>query len=261
MSAQRTPRRAIGLVPLSLLAAAALLISACNDQSVDEEALAAVAHAETVQIQTEDGLRLDARLFEASPDAVAILTHMYPSDQTAWFTTARELQQRGISVLTLNFRGYGESEGEKDASTLDRDIRSAIDFARARGYQRIALVGASMGGTASIVVAAREPVDGVFALSAPLEFQSLDAAAAISSVTAPLMLVAAEDDISAAYSLDTMAKRAELRDERWLILEGTAHGTDLLKSEQADLVRARLFAFLDEVLLDEVRRHQPPGEA
>ena len=204
-------------------------------------------------IPTEDGLDLDARLFPAAssvPDRgkrIVILLHMYAADQRGWFAFAGELQAFGIDALTLDFRGFGASSGEKDPGETDRDVRAAVAFARGRGYERIVLVGASMGGTAAIVAAADTPVDGVVALSAPVEMRSLDAEAVVAAVRAPLTLVAAEGDLSAAESLRDLAERAGLRDDEVLLTPGRAHGTDLLATPAGERVRAWVLGFLERV--------------
>ena len=229
----------------ALLLACAALLTACRG---DEDAKPVPAEGASIEtIRTRDGLRLDARLFAAEPERIVILLHMFPADQTAWYPFARELQAQGISALTLDFRGYGVSEGEQDPSEIDHDVRAAIAFARERAYTRIVLVGASMGGTAAIVVAADQPVDGVAALSAPSRMRGIDAKSTIGSVDVPLTLIAASGDLAAMNALNSFAARAGLGEDARLVVPGRAHGTELLDSAAGDGVRARLMAFLDEV--------------
>ena len=237
-----------------VLAAAAvllLLFAACEDDAAPEAAVPPLARV--VTIATADGLDLDARLFAASPpvpDAarrLVILLHMYPADQTAWFGFAGELQTLGIDALTIDFRGFGESAGSMGPSDTDRDVRAAVAFARGRGYERIVLVGASMGGSAAIVAAADTPVDGVVAISAPVAMRSLDAEVVVAEVRAPLTLVAAEGDVSAVESLRDLAEGAGLREDQVLLTAGRAHGTDLLVAPEGDRVRAWVLGFLERV--------------
>src|SRR5690606_37777803 len=107
------------------------------------------------------------------------------------------------AALTFDFRGHGGSDqAPVDTKRLVEDVCAAVAFARERGYTSIVLVGASMGGTAAIVVAAGDhDLAGVIALSAPAQFGELDALDAIEGVDAPLALLAAGDDVSAADSL------------------------------------------------------------
>ena len=221
------------------------MLAACDDDEAPPTVAPESMRIET--IPTADGLDLDARLFPARGERIVILLHMYPADQTGWFAFAGELQARGIDALTLDFRGFGQSAGDKDPGDTDRDVRAAVAFARGRGYERIVLVGASMGGTAAIVAAADTPIDGVVALSAPVEMRSLDAEAVVAEVRAPLTLVAAEGDLSAAESLRDLAERAGLRDDEVLLTPGRAHGTDLLATAAGESVRAWVLGFLERV--------------
>ena len=236
-------------LPLVLVAivGSALLLTACPGG--DEPAAAPVYHeaARVVAIETADGVELDARHFPAAGDWLVILLHMYPADQTSWFDFATTVQELGIDALTIDFRGYGVSGGEQDPAFAAVDVRAALGFARARGFDRIVLVGASMGGTAAIVAAAAEPVDGVAALSAPAAMGELDAAGAIGGMAAPLTLIAAAGDLSGAESLRDLAALKGLRDDEVLLISGRAHGTELLDDAAQETVRAWLLAFLDRV--------------
>ena len=233
--------RLAGLV----LLAAALLAAACGDDGPRAREPTAGATIET--ITTADGVVLDARLFAAVDGRLVVLLHRFSEDQRSWFDFARDLQELGLSVLTLDFRGHGSSAGEKDPGVIDCDVRAALAFARERGFNRIVLVGASMGGTAAIVVAAEEPVEGVAGLSAAARIRGLDARPAASALAAPLTLAAAKGDVSAIDSLGILAERAELPDGAVLTVEGSAHGADLLTGREGDRVRAWLLTFLEEV--------------
>ena len=233
---------------LVAIAGLALLLAACTGDNDDEATTSAYHEAARVEtLEASDGVRLDARHFPARGERLVVLLHMYPADQTSWFGFAEELQSRGIDALTFDFRGYGDSDGEKDPGVADLDARAALAFARARGFERVVLIGASMGGTAAIVVAADEPVDGVAALSAPAAMAELDAAPVIAGVEAPITLVAAGEDLSGAESLRDLAARADLGEHDVLLMAGRAHGTELLEEPGRETVRGWLLDFLDRV--------------
>lgn len=235
------------LAALLLLAATAV---ACGGGEPPRPA-PVVEGASVAALHTTDDLQLDARLYPADGGRLAILLHMYPADQTSWSESARALQASGVSVLTFDFRGFGASEGDKDADEIERDVRAALAFARERGYREIVLVGASMGGTAAIVVAADQPAGGelvgVIALSAPAEFGGLDAQEVVGDVAVPLSLIASRGDTSARDSLEKLAEGGSLPQHRTLVVEGRAHGTDLLTSDAGEQVWQWLLAFLDEI--------------
>jgi pimeloyl-ACP methyl ester carboxylesterase len=228
-----------------LVTALIALLAACSEDG--SPAPIDVAGATVEAITTNGGEQLDARLFAASSDRLVVLLHMYSADQTEWFDTARELQARGWSALTFDFRGYGASSGDRDPKHIDVDTRAAIDWAHERGYAHVALVGASMGGTAALVVAGDTNVDGVFTISAPITFHGLDAEDGIKRTEAPVRLVAARGDVSAARSLSGLAERGLVPPDNTLVTEGRAHGSDMLDDDTGDEVRALLFDFLAEI--------------
>ena len=81
--------------------------------------------------------------FKADKDEVGIFTR-----------TAEALCKNGFTVLRFDFAGSGESEGEFVEMTLSsevEDLKSAIGFMKGRVYRIIGLVGASFGGTVSIL--------------------------------------------------------------------------------------------------------------
>ncbi len=201
---------------------------------------------ENVYIVSEGEIILNGRLFGAQHEVVVILSHMQPSDQTAWFPFAEELADNGYAALTLNFRGYGDSEGDQDFDKLDDDLSAAVRYMRDRGKRDIFLVGASMGGTTSLVVAEEQrDIRGVISLSAPAKFEEQDAVSAVPNVTVPKLFIASEEDTQALVSLEELLEATgEPKESR--VYAGNAHGTNLFQSEHAAAVRERILRFLQE---------------
>ncbi|MCH8993513.1 MAG: alpha/beta fold hydrolase [Chloroflexi bacterium] len=188
---------------------------------------------------------LNGRLFGAENETLVVLSHMRPSDQTAWFPFAEELAENGYAALTLNFRGYGASQGDQDFDKLADDLSATVSYMRQRGWGDVFLIGASMGGTTSLVLAAEEGVRGVVALSAPAVFESQDALSAVPAITAPKLFIASEEDTAAMASLDELLAAASEPKESE-IYPGGAHGTNLFQSEHDTAVRQRILQFLQE---------------
>lgn len=199
-----------------------------------------------VTFRTEDGFRLSGHVF-GSDSRAAVLSHMFPSDQSSWFGLARDLAGDGYQALVFDFRGYGESQGGKDVALLDRDVRAAARFAGSeRRGTKVVLVGASMGGTASLIAAASLPVAGVATLSAPVRFQGLDAGPALSRVTVPVLVIAgAGDEPAAAAAEEIFRGVGGGRDLQ--IVAGPEHGTDLLGGRRGTEVNRMLVQFVAEV--------------
>jgi alpha/beta superfamily hydrolase len=163
-----------------------------------------------------------------------VLAHMLNSSQDAWTPLVSSLVDQGFHVLTFDFRGHGLSSGNRDASHADLDLAAAVAKLRTLGASKIFVVGASMGGTAALVVAAREDLAGVVTMSAPAQIGSLDAGAAVVSVAEPkLFIVGAKDDphyVDAARAFESSARAPKKLE----VISGSAsHGTDLLVDSTA----------------------------
>ncbi len=242
---------ALAVIPLGL---------ACGETRGAEPSPAAIATAESasriVSIRgpsgktsaaggAEDDVTLSGRVFGSGPAGV-ILAHMRPADQIAWFPFATQLAATGeYTVLTFDFRGFGDSSGEKDFDVVDVDLLSAYDYMRdVLGKSTVFLVGASMGGTASLVLGTRIPVAGVVSISSPGEFPPLDAEAAVQRLDVPKLFIVSKDDVPQAHDQATMVAEAPAPKAEF-VYEGNAHGTDLLQGPHAAAVEERVMAFLD----------------
>lgn len=244
--------RPLRTLPALLLAAAlAAAAAACGESSIAPRTTPATPSNETLRVGIvvlEDEIVLSGRLFGPLNEPLVILSHMRPNDQTAWFSFAEELSQEGFAVLTYDFRGYGESDGDQDFAKLDDDLRAVINYMRDQGREQIFLVGASMGGTTSLVLAAEGEVDGVVSISSPSEFEGQDAAGAVPSITAPKLFLAAEGDTAAELSLQEMVDLAPppVDSQTW---PGLAHGTDMLdpaRNDESAATRQRIIDFLSQ---------------
>jgi pimeloyl-ACP methyl ester carboxylesterase len=195
-----------------------------------------------------DGVRLLGDL-RGEGEVGIVLAHMFPSDRSSWSEFSSLLAEEGYLTLAFDFRGYGDSEGERDIPEIWRDVVAAARELGDRGAKRVVVIGASMGGTAALVAAAREPgaIDGVITLSAPSTFMGLSAPPEVLAANgAPKLFVAADGDGAAAqaaqdfYQGSSPPKRVE-------ILAGTDHGSDLLEGRHTEVVRRLLLDFLKSV--------------
>ncbi|MDE2860382.1 MAG: alpha/beta fold hydrolase [Chloroflexota bacterium] len=228
------PAKRIGIPALALVLA--LLASGCS------------AHpgpgggAEKVEFGTEDGVQLSGHVFGSGSVGV-VLSHMRPTDQESWWPFARVLKDKGFQALTFDFRGYRDSQGEVDIGSIDTDVEAALDYLKDRGASRVFLVGASMGGTASLKVAARSEVAGVVTLSAPPSIDGVDATPDLRRIAAPKLFIAARDDGFYARSASLFEQRTDDPRERHLV-EGAAHGTDMLSGDSGPRAQGLILDFL-----------------
>ena len=195
-----------------------------------------------MSFNTADGIQLSGHLF-GDGDVGVVLSHMKPADQESWWPFARVLEDRGYQVLAYDFRGYRDSQGEVDIDSIDRDVQAALDFIKGEGASRVFLIGASMGGTASLKVASREEVTGVVTISAPPSIEGLDATEDVTEISAPKLFIAARNDRYYARSVDLFDQTAPDPKERQIV-DGGAHGTDMLSGDSGPRVQGLIVDFL-----------------
>ena len=186
-----------------------------------------------VTFMTEDDIELNGNIF-GSGNKWVILSHMYPTDQTSWveFAEILILEEDGYSVLTYDFRGYGKSGGSQDISKLDIDLAAALAYIKQYDPELIYLMGASMGGTASLVVASKttETIDGVISFSSPDEFEGISAISIIGDLVPAKLFIASKGDEDAARSATEMYKKS-MEPKQLEILDGDSHGTFIFEEE------------------------------
>lgn len=248
--------------PFAALTCLALALASCGDSINSVPSPEVVATAESVATDVsfpapnsttpqaddanDDPIVLDGRVFGRGPVGV-ILAHMRPADQTSWFSFATELAASGdFTVLTFDFRGYGKSTGDKQFDRIDTDLAAAIAYMRdVLRIDKVFLVGASMGGTAALVAAARVDVAGVVSISSPGQFPPLDAAETVGDIDGPKLFITAEDDVPAMRSQEEFWELAVEPKEQH-IYDGDAHGTALFDTAHGPDLERRIVAFLTE---------------
>ena len=222
-------------------AALCLTLTACDGTGGGGQAA-----GETVRFTSGDGVELAGEL-HGSGDTAVILLHMSASDREAWTSFAQVLAEEGYTALTFDFRGYGDSGGDRVIEDIWRDALAAVRFMRARGFERIDLVGASMGGTAALIVAAREDLQSVVTLSAPSTFMGLTILPeAVELIEEPKLFVASEGDSGAAVAAQQLHAVAP-RPKQVEVVGGSDHGIDMLQGQRGGAVRRLVLKFLSEV--------------
>lgn len=121
------------------------------------------------QLQTADGIQVHGVHLKHDHTTLLIYCHGFLSGKN-YLPIQRwvELLSDDLDVIAFDFRGHGESGGATtlgDKELLDLD--AVTDYAQAFHYQRIVLMGSSMGGAVSIRYAADdERVNAVVTLGA-----------------------------------------------------------------------------------------------
>ncbi len=240
----------------------------------EPQPLSLPAEPQRVEFQTKDGVNLVGYYYPAAvaPAPVVVLMHWAGGDQTDWLQVGMVawLQNRGagipaasgtkafdtpypftplpgdlsLGVFTFDFRGYGESCGERQWAEHVSDARAA--YRTAAGLEgvdpeKVAGIGASIGSDA--VVDGCEICDGSLSLS-PGSFLSVpypQAVQALDGAGIPVWCVAAQDDPSAAAQTCNSAGGDHYRKQ---VYSSGGHAMELFRASKDLQPR------IDEVLLD-----------
>ncbi len=174
-----------------------------------------------------------------------MLSHQAEGSLCEWAPYAAELARRGYRVLAFDFPGLGYSSETVTGQGLDGAVVAAAAFLRGQGASTIVLIGASMGGTASLVAATevRPAVAGVISVSGPALYQDAAASKAAPKLTVPVLYAAGRADDAFARDAQTLYDATPATTDRRLVIVGAGlHGVDLVADGSE--VEAAVTAFL-----------------
>jgi len=124
---------------------------------------------EPLSLFASDGVRIDAGHLVGGETCFVIAHGFTCSWRKPALLQIAEVLNRHGGVIAFDFRGHGRSEGRTTVGDREvLDLEAVVAAGRRRGYERIAVVGFSMGGAAAVRHAALYGgVDSVVSVSAP----------------------------------------------------------------------------------------------
>jgi len=200
-----------------------------------------------VDLTATDGTKLKATFFSAGkPGPGVLLLHQCNGQRKGWDGLATQLAAAGISVLTLDYRGYGESEGKapKDLpqdeamKVLNEKWPQDVDVAYSYLVSQpgvnahvIGAGGASCGVNLAIHLAGRHPqVQTLVLLSGNAD---RDGRAFLSkSGKMPMLLSAAKDDAGAVELMEWLYSLSTNPGSKIVEYPNGGHGVDMFAANQ-----------------------------
>lgn len=187
------------------------------------------------------GEPIRARLY-GQGNNIVILSNTASNRQEDWGFLVEAIGGGDFSILI-----YSYPEGvESRAAVLDSVVEFLESEGRAKGEERIVLIGASAGGVASIQVAANRGDDnivGIVAISSPLEHDGgrhyTDGD--LRMITCPKLIICSEFDDIVEETRNIFAMLEDPR--RYTLYPGDAHGADLL-AEHGESLALQLEEFI-----------------
>lgn len=110
-----------------------------------------------VWIETSDGVRLHGWFMPGGSDRVLLFFHGNAGNISHRLGSIRQFLQLGLSVLIIDYRGYGQSDGRTTEQGIYRDAAAAWRYlteTRGTSQDQIVVFGRSMGASAAAYLAA-----------------------------------------------------------------------------------------------------------
>ena len=208
---------------------------------------------EEILIETEDGLQLTS-LYLPSSDSREVLIYFHGNGGNVYrrLPSLLKLQDLGINVIGVSYRGYGKSEGAPTESGVYLDGKAALAYATdVLGFpeDRNILLGRSLGTTVAVEIAQNRDLMGVILVTpltsgkamakeiglswlAPLAGDAFDNLSKIEALEAPLLMIhGTEDEITPFFMGQELVERARTEKE-FIRIEGGDHNDLHLEFEQ-----------------------------
>lgn len=187
-----------------------------------------------------------ARIGPATGATVAVLLPQI-TGMCGWGRWASAVQDAGLTSLLVNPCGYGESvcTPEQDADPLN-EVAAAVATARGElGADRVVLVGASMGGSLTVIAAAGgADIDAWADVSGPSSWEAVELAGLADRLPEPGLVVMAPSDGRQAFrDARALARAAGVG----FVPGRDGHGWDLLVDpvdQAVTRIGRRLLAFV-----------------
>ncbi len=215
-----------------MIIAIVFLIAGCTEQVPEKDPNEFI-------ITTADEVNITAVYKETNQATQAVLLlHMLGKDKSDYNNVSLYLQQNGFSVLAIDFRGHGNSDldyttfTDADWQNLVVDVEASVDFLESKGYERIGVVGASIGANAGFKQAVQDTrIDSLVLLSAGESYHGINITGIAPYYDRPVLIVAAMDDKEAAVAATRIYNALETPYSDLKMYPTGGHGTEILQNQ------------------------------
>ena len=205
---------------------------------------------QAVAIPAPDGTILRGLRWAGHADLVLLLHDARDNaDLEDWHALVPFLLSQDVTVLAVDLRGHGASEGDWTPEHAPSDISAMVGYARSEGAGCILVVADGASGTAALKAADVSPVDGIALLSTTLEERE----AAPRGAGVAKLLISGVSDLTYKSALDRI-RAASIGWALAVNLPTDQQGVALFDGPWAAQAREHIIAFLRE------RRYLSGGE-
>lgn len=194
-----------------------------------------------INFTTSDGIKLAANEFNPSAERAVILLHQMRMDKSSYDFFIDRLVEEGYRVLALDFRGFGESQGdlskftESDFQGMFNDVMAAEEYLRQNNQNlHIQIIGSSIGANTALRFQEMNTVSSVVLLSPGRNYHGIDPTDSnLSNIACPIFYLNSEEDASV-QDTQALYNESPLTNDlkKIQIVSGNAHGVNLLHDVQ-----------------------------
>ena len=209
------------------------------------QANAQTAAPADVTLTASDGAKLRATYFAAAkPGPGIVLLHQCNQDRKSWTAFATRAAERGYHVIAMDYRGFGESDGERFTTFQERqpvidqkwpgDVDAAFAYLMKQpgvDTERIGAAGASCGVNQAVLLSRRHPeVKTVVLLSGgvtPPAREHLRRSPAM-----PVLASASQGDGDAVNTMRWILGWSSNPANKFIEYKAAGHGTEMFAAEK-----------------------------
>lgn len=195
---------------------------------------------QSISFTTSDDATIYANYYPSGEHAV-ILAHGAIFNKESWEKLAQELTANGISVLAIDFRGYGQSTTGKKSNGKYLDILGAINFLQKQSkIKEISIIGASMGGGAAAKASTHSKTGDIkkLILLSPMPISKPE------QLKGDILYIVSKKE-AIAQTIKAQFDKTP-KPKRLVEIEGSAHAQHIFKTNQAKSLTAIIIDFLKE---------------
>ncbi|RDI73620.1 Alpha/beta hydrolase family [Gaiella occulta] len=205
---------------------------------------------EAVEITTRDGFVLRGEVAVRASDWI-VLVHAPGEDIDAWRPLSTLLEEHQLTVLAVDLRGHGGSDGEPDTAMAATDVEAMLYYARSHMALRVFLAAAAASAVPVLDIADRSPVEGLVLVS-PLGVQDTG------ETPVPRLVLHDPEDAEQEASAARLAEAPG-----WSLgisLPAAGRSCGMVQGEWGENVTGYVIAFLRDVRLNHPDRLPPDSD-
>jgi len=191
-----------------------------------------------VSFVTTDGGEIYANYFHTGPKAV-VLAHGAIFNKESWQGLIENLLKNNISVLSIDFRGYGQSTAGKRPADKYEDILAGVHFLNKKPeISHVSVLGASMGGSAAAQASIHSKAGDIkhLILLSPAAFREPE------KIKSNTFYIASKNETIINNVKNLFQKTPEPK--KIHLLKGKAHAQHIFKTSQSEALTELIIHFI-----------------